>query len=109
MKVVKWIHPNELDEQKEVYYCGFGRSYIDKYTEADYDSGRYTEERSEGALYRKTEEYHCQRAYSTEEVKNLLQASGMRFLGAWDGYTRNPVSANTERVLYMAQEQGKEK
>lgn len=79
------------------------------YTEADYDSGSYTEERSEGALYRKTEEYHCQRAYSTEEVKNLLQASGMRFLGAWDGYTRNPVSANTERVLYMAQEQGKEK
>lgn len=78
-------------------------------TEAERDSGCCTEERSEGALYRKTEEYHCQRAYSTEEVKNLLQASGMRFLGAWDGYTRNPVSANTERVLYMAQEQGKEK
>ena len=77
--------------------------------EAERDSGSCTEERSESALYRKTEEYHCQRAYSTEEVENLLQASGMKFLGAWDGYTRNPVSANTERVLYMAQEQGKEK
>ena len=64
---------------------------------------------SEDIRYRKTEEYHCQRAYSTEEVKNLLQASGMKFLGAWDGYTRDPVSANTERVLYMAQEQGKQK
>lgn len=38
MKVVKWIHPNELDEQKEVYYCEeFGRSYIDKYIEVDYN------------------------------------------------------------------------
>ena len=38
MKVVKWIHPNELDEQqKEVYYCEFGFSYINKYIEADYN------------------------------------------------------------------------
>ena len=37
MKVVKWIHPNELKEWKEVSYCGFGCSYINKYTEADYD------------------------------------------------------------------------
>jgi len=39
MKVVKWIHPNELelDGQKEVFYCGLGRSYINKYIEANYD------------------------------------------------------------------------
>ena len=42
MKVVKWIHPNKLDEQKEVCYRGFGngfgkRSHIYKYIEADYD------------------------------------------------------------------------
>ena len=77
--------------------------------DADRESENFTDPGSGDALYRKTEEYHCQRAYSTEEVKNLLQASGMKFLGAWDGYTRDPVSANTERVLYMAQEQGKQK
>ena len=37
MKVVKWIHPNKLDEQKEVYYCGLGHSYINKYTKVDYN------------------------------------------------------------------------
>ena len=37
MKVVKWIHPNELDEQRKVHYCGLGCSYINKYIEADYD------------------------------------------------------------------------
>ena len=37
MKVIKWIHPNELEERKEVPYCGFGCSYINKYIEADYD------------------------------------------------------------------------
>ena len=37
MKVIKWVKPNELYEQKEVYYYELGHSYINKYTEADYD------------------------------------------------------------------------
>ncbi|MBQ2627332.1 MAG: class I SAM-dependent methyltransferase, partial [Eubacterium sp.] len=62
---------------------------------------------SGGTLYRKTEEYHCQRAYSPDEVKDLLQEAGLVFLAAWDGYTGRPVSEDSERVLYMAREQGK--
>ena len=61
----------------------------------------------DGTLYRKTEEYHCQRAYSPDEVKDLLQEAGLVFLEAWDGYTGRPVSEDSERVLYMAREQGK--
>ena len=62
---------------------------------------------SGGTLYRKTEEYHCQRAYSPDEIKDLLQEAGLVFLAAWDGYTGRPVSEDSERVLYMAREQGK--
>ena len=62
---------------------------------------------AEEILYRKTEEYHCQRAYSPEEIKALLQEAGLVFLNAWDGYTGRPVSEDSERVLYMARENGK--
>ncbi|MBR0397633.1 MAG: class I SAM-dependent methyltransferase [Eubacterium sp.] len=73
----------------------------------DAESGRAQSGDRDGTLYRKTEEYHCQRAYSPDEVKDLLHEAGLVFLAAWDGYTGRTVSGDSERVLYMAREQGK--
>lgn len=61
----------------------------------------------EEGLYEKQEELHCQRAYLKEEVEELLQKSGMKLLAVYDAYTRNPVTGDTERMLFIAKEQGK--
>ena len=96
----------ERDEMKccrpesDTMECGDAESVGAEFNEVQF-GGR------EGTLYRKTEEYHCQRAYSPDEIKDLLQEAGLVFLAAWDGYTGRPVSEDSERVLYMAREQGK--
>ena len=74
------------------------------------DSDR-PEEQTNGPepLYRKVEEYHCQRAYHLDEVKKTIEAAGMEYIGAWNGYTDIPADDSAERVLYMAREKGKTK
>ena len=86
--------------ESDTMECGDAESVGAEFNEVQF-GGR------EGTLYRKTEEYHCQRAYSPDEIKDLLQEAGLVFLAAWDGYTGRPVSEDSERVLYMAREQGK--
>ena len=99
MKVVKWIHPNELDEQKEVYYCGFGRSYINKYIEADYD------ENYEDAIIKElvdnqyiicgdTHQYMCLPVFENDEYVMLsmrkwgeVMAKAMNLIKGLDKYT----------------------
>ena len=65
------------------------------------------EEHSGEILYRKYEEVHYQKAYTLEEIKCLIEASGMKFLAAYDAFTRSPVKTDSERIYVIAQECGK--
>lgn len=58
-------------------------------------------------LCRKHKEYHYQRCYSETEIKNALQAAGMSFVAVYDAFTHNPPTAGSERLLFVAREQGK--
>ena len=62
---------------------------------------------SNGELYRKYEEVHYQRAYSLDEIKGLLEQAGMQFVAAYDAFTQNPVTDESERIYVIAREQGK--
>ena len=62
---------------------------------------------SEGESYRKFKETHYQRAYDLEEIKELIKESGLEFIQAFDGYTKNGVTINSERILLIASESGK--
>lgn len=64
--------------------------------------------RQEGDLYRKHTEYHYQRAYTMDEVKQAIKDSGMEFVAAYDAFTRKPVKETSERVYIIARERGKE-
>ena len=58
-------------------------------------------------LYRKYEEMHIQAGYSRKTIQRLIEGSGMRYLAAYDDYCRLPPHKKSERIVFVAGEQGK--
>ena len=73
----------------------------DEFSENDHGAG------TEGELFIRYEETHYQRGYSLEEIRALLEAAGMRFVTAYEAFTKNPVSDACERMYIIAREHGK--
>ena len=63
----------------------------------------------EDGLYEKSEEYHCQKAYPAETVKNLLVKAGLTVLGVFDGYSDAPAKEDSDRLVFIAREKEKRK
>lgn len=72
----------------------------------EYDLAIFIPEGEDG-LYRKYEETHYQKGYELETVKALLQKTGLKFVAAYDAFTRQPVRTDSERIYIIAQEQEK--
>lgn len=72
----------------------------------EYELAIFIPEGEEG-LYRKYEEFHEQRGYDPEVIRHLLEEAGMRFVTAYDAFTRNPVRPDSERIYVIARESGK--
>lgn len=60
-----------------------------------------------GDLYRKYQEIHLQKAYTLEEMKARIEKSGMKFVAAYDSYTEQAPTKESERICMMARECGK--
>ena len=58
-------------------------------------------------LYRKYQETHFQRAYDLETMKRLIEQSGLEYITAYDAFTKNPSTAESERIYVIARERGK--
>ncbi len=65
------------------------------------------EDRDGEILYRKYEETHFQRAYSLQEIKELLEDAGMEFVTAYKAFTREAVGEDNQRIYILAREKGK--
>ncbi len=65
------------------------------------------EDRDGEILYRKYEETHFQRAYSLQEIKELLEEAGMEFVTAYKAFTREAVGEDNQRIYILAREKGK--
>ncbi len=63
------------------------------------------EEKSD--LYRKYQETHFQRAYDLETMKKLIEASGLEYMTAYDAFTKNAPTNESERIYVIARERGK--
>lgn len=61
----------------------------------------------ETGLYNRFEEIHHERAYTVETIKILLEKSGLKFIGAFDELTFNEFSDKSERIFFVARENGK--
>lgn len=62
---------------------------------------------TEPDLYRKQEEYHYQYGYTLEQIKRLLQDAGLSFVCAYDAFTKNAPTPESERIYVIAREHGK--
>lgn len=58
-------------------------------------------------LYRKYQETHYQKAYELENIKGLVEESGLEYVSAYDAFTKNPPTAESERIYVIAREKGK--
>ena len=61
----------------------------------------------EDDLYRKYEEEHYQRAYSLEEIRELLAQAGLIFLDAYDELSFEHPNKDSTRIHVIAREHGK--
>ncbi|ONI44923.1 methyltransferase [Candidatus Epulonipiscioides gigas] len=60
--------------------------------------------KEENDLYKKTEEFHYQKAYEIEQIKTLLEKAGLIVLGIFDNYTNTPCTDTTTRATFIAKE-----
>ena len=60
-----------------------------------------------GREYTRFDEEHSERAYEIEEIKSVIESSGMRLLKVYHNLSFENPKKNSERVFFVAQEQGK--
>lgn len=64
----------------------------------------YNKLEEEDGLYERIEEEHFQRAYSLEEIKQLVEKAGMEFVTAYDAFTKEAPKETSERIYIVARE-----
>ncbi|HOO27701.1 MAG TPA: class I SAM-dependent methyltransferase [Lachnospiraceae bacterium] len=52
--------------------------------------------------YQKFDEVHYQRAYELAQIRELLNESGLRFMAAYEAFTKDPVRNDSERIYVLA-------
>ena len=68
----------------------------------EYDLTIYAEARD--GLYQRFEETHCQRAWDLDEIKDMIDEAGMEFVIAYDAFSKNPLTPDSERIYVIARE-----
>lgn len=71
----------------------------------EYDLTVFVQE--EGDMFRRFTETHMQRGYTAEQMEQMICKAGMRLIEMLDADTGEAVTPETERVLVVAAEQGK--
>ena len=59
-------------------------------------------------LYRKYQETHFQKAYDLETIKRLVEQSGLEYITAYDAFTKNAPTEESERIYVITRERGKQ-
>ena len=87
---ISYIWENNYDEDERIneYYVNF---FIKKSDEK----------------YEKIEECHYERAYPVEEIKELIEESGMDFVDVFDAFTFESPRNDSQRIYVIAREKGK--
>ena len=73
----------------------------------EYELTLFIQETDQKELYHKYQETHFQRAYTLEEIRELLEKSGLRFVATYEDYTKEAPGKGSERICVVAREQGK--
>lgn len=61
----------------------------------------------ESDFYHRYQEVHHQRAYNLETIKALILQSGLEYVTAYDAFTKDAPTEQSERIYVIAREKGK--
>lgn len=73
----------------------------------EYQLTLFVQSKEEPELYRKYQEVHYQKAYTLEKIKTLIEKAGLRYVAAYDAYTKKAPMYTSGRICVIAQEYGK--
>lgn len=73
----------------------------------EYDLTLYIQ--TEDGNFQRFEETHFQKCYELADIQGLLEEAGLEFLAVYDAYTKEAVSEESEKVLFIARECTKDK
>lgn len=62
---------------------------------------------NDSELYRKYEETHYQKGYDLETMHCLIEESGLEYVTAYDAFTHDMPTSESERIYMIARERGK--
>lgn len=77
--------------------------YDDETCINEYDLTLFVKE-TKGELFERFQETHYQKSYSLMQIKELLEKAGMEFVAAYDGYTKEELRKDSERMTIIARE-----
>lgn len=94
-----YIH-EVYDEEYEInYYCGWQNEYDKESRICNFYLTVFTEK---NGMYEREDETQSERAYTLDEIKELLSTSGFEFIGVFGGFDFEDINENTERWHFVA-------
>lgn len=88
-----------------------GASYIwENYYDSEEEINEYVVTffiEDEDGKYTRFEEIHYEKMYTQQKIISLLEESGMKVEGVYDDYSFNVVKKDSQRITFIAREQGK--
>lgn len=73
----------------------------------EYELTLFVRDEEQPEFYRKYQEEHFQRAYTLEQIKDMLTEAGLEYVTAYDDYTKESPHDQSERICVVAREHGK--
>ena len=103
-KLENIIGNNTFILENDDVFCSWQNEYDKKRKICDFYLTFFCED---NGVYQRFDEEHSERAYSIEEIKALIENAGMRLLNVYHSLSFKSPDAKSERVFFVAQEQGK--
>ncbi len=88
------------DHQEDCSYT-WENSFFEEDNVNQYDLTIFVRQ-SDTNLYQKYNEVHHQRGYELEEIIDLLRMAGLEYVTAYDAFTDNPPTEDSERIYIIA-------
>lgn len=96
-----------IAEEREECSFIWDNYYADDEKINEYELTLFVQSQEDPELYRRYQEVHYQKAYTLKQIKSLIEKSGLRYIAAYDAYTKKAPLHTSERICVIAQEYGK--
>lgn len=64
----------------------------------------FIQDEEDAEVFYREKEYHIQRAYKVDTIKELIEQAGMEVVAVYDAFTKEPPRKDSERLYFVARE-----